>query len=69
MSTVSRFVLWLLQLLSLGTILWCSWLLLDTTVFALVAASVVLFTTLYAEHRELTHGVAQRPSEGETTSS
>jgi len=48
---ISRFVLWLLELLSLGTILWCSWLLLDREVFALVAASLVLLTCLYVEHR------------------
>ena len=48
---VSRFVLWLLELLSLITILWCSWLLLDREGFALVAASLVLVTCLYIEHR------------------
>jgi hypothetical protein len=63
MRKVSHIVLWLLQVLSLGTILWCSWLLLDTTVFALVASCVVLFATIYFEHRELTYGAASSPDQ------
>jgi hypothetical protein len=64
MYKVSRFILWLLQILSLGTILWCSWLLLDTTVFALVASVIVLFVSLYAEHQDIKYGSTEGPSEG-----
>lgn len=49
-----RLYLWaitLIQSACLVTILWCAWLLLDTPVFALVAASIVLATTLYIENR------------------
>jgi hypothetical protein len=49
-TRLSRAVLWIIQLASLCTILYCSWLLLDREVFALVAASIVLFASLYLEH-------------------
>ena len=44
-------ILWVVQCVCLAIILYCSWLLLDTPLFALVAASVVLATTIYEEHR------------------
>lgn len=49
-TRVSRLMLWVIQLASLVTILICSWLLLDKEVFALVAASITLFASLYLEH-------------------
>lgn len=49
-DTVTTYVLWFLELASLLTILYCSWQLLDREVFALVAASIVLFVCLYLEH-------------------
>jgi hypothetical protein len=49
-ETVTTWVLWFLELASLVVILYCSWQLLDREVFALVAASIVLFTCLYLEH-------------------
>ena len=55
MTKALGYVLWLIQLAALITILVCSWLVLDRTLFALVAACVVLATSLYVE-RETTHG-------------
>jgi hypothetical protein len=49
-TRLSRAVLWFIQLASLCTILYCSWLLLDRAVFALVAASITLVASLYLEH-------------------
>lgn len=49
MARLFVYAIWLIQLACLVTILWCSWLLLDREVFALVAASVVLAVTLYLE--------------------
>jgi|SoiMetStandDraft_5_1073268.scaffolds.fasta_scaffold20535_2 hypothetical protein len=49
-NKLSRAVLWFVQLASLLTILWCSWLLLDREGFALVAAIITLVTSLYLEH-------------------
>lgn len=51
MKAITHYVLWFLELASLIIILYCSWALLDTEVFALVAASITLFTSLYLEHR------------------
>ena len=42
--------LWGIQLSCLVIILICSWKLLDTEVFALVASSVTLVVSLYVEH-------------------
>jgi len=56
-TRLSRAVLWVIQLASLCTVLYCSWLLLDREVFALVASTITLFTSLYLEHT----------AEGETT--
>jgi hypothetical protein len=50
-DSISRFILWFVQLGSLVVILVCAWQLLNTEVFALVAASITLFTSLYAEHK------------------
>lgn len=50
MKRINAVALWLLELASLVVILVCSWLLLDREVFALVAATIVLFTSLYLEH-------------------
>lgn len=49
-DSISRFVLWFIQLASLVIILYCAWQLLDREVFALVAASITLVTSLYLEH-------------------
>jgi hypothetical protein len=49
-----RLYMWaisLIQAVCLVVILYCSWLLLDTPLFALVASSIVLATTLYIEQR------------------
>jgi len=50
---IRRNLLWFLQLASLGIILIVSWRLLDREVWALLAASITLFGSLYAEHRTL----------------
>jgi hypothetical protein len=47
---VPQYVLWALELLSLITILYTSWLLVDRPVFALICACVVLLMCLYVEH-------------------
>lgn len=44
-------LLWAVQSVCLVIILVCAWLLLDTPLFALVAASLVLATTIYEESR------------------
>jgi len=49
-DSISRFILWFIQLASLVVILYCSWQLLDRAVFALVAASITLVASLYLEH-------------------
>jgi hypothetical protein len=49
-ESVSRFILWVVQMGSLVVILYCSWLLLDRAVFALVAATITLVASLYLEH-------------------
>lgn len=49
-DTISRFILWFVQLASLLTILISAWRLLDRDVFALVAACVTLVASLYLEH-------------------
>jgi len=49
-TRLSRAVLWVIQLASLCTILVCSWLLLNREGFALVAACITLFASLYLEH-------------------
>lgn len=49
-DTISRFILWFVQLASLLTILISAWRLLDRDVFALVAACVTLMASLYLEH-------------------
>lgn len=41
----------LIQAVCLVIILYCSWLLLDTPLFALVASGIVLATTIYIENR------------------
>lgn len=49
-----RFYLWVISVVQaacLIVILYCSWLLLDTPLFALVAASLVLAMTLHIENR------------------
>jgi hypothetical protein len=51
--TVITYVLWLLQLASLLTILYCASLMLDRPGFALVCASIVLAASLYIEHSTL----------------
>ena len=51
MRDIFHYALWVIQLSSLIVILVCAWRLLNTEVFALVAASVTLFTSLYMEHR------------------
>jgi hypothetical protein len=51
---MNRLYVWAISLIQsacLVIILYCSWLLLDTPLFALVAASVVLATTVYIETR------------------
>jgi hypothetical protein len=50
---IRRNLLWVVQLVSLGIILVISWRLLDREVWALLAASITLFGSLYAEHRTL----------------
>lgn len=50
MRTLYGYVLWLIQALCLVTILYCSWLLLERPTFALVAACIVLATSVYIEH-------------------
>ena len=47
---VRRAVLWVIQLVSLVIILIVSWRLLDREVWALLAASITLFASLYVEH-------------------
>jgi len=59
-------VLWLIQLLSLATILWCSWVLLPRAGFAAVVASIVLAVTLYLEHQDL-HGNPRTSTESPET--
>jgi hypothetical protein len=51
MRAIYHYVLWVLELVSLIVILVCAWNLLDREVFALVAASVTLITSLYMEYR------------------
>ena len=53
----------LIQAVCLVVILYCSWLLLDTPVFALVAASLVLATTLYIEQRTVVIDAASNVTE------
>lgn len=53
MRTLHATIITIIQSLCLITILWTSWLLLDTPIFALVAASIVLAATLYLEHTYL----------------
>jgi hypothetical protein len=50
MVRLFAYVLWIIQIACLVIILYCSWQLLDREVFALVAASLTLLTTLYIEH-------------------
>lgn len=50
MTRLFLYVIWLIQIVCLITILVCTWLILDRQVFAIVAASVVLATTLYLEN-------------------
>lgn len=58
-----RYILWLIQILSLVIILWCSWLLLNREGFALVAASISLVISLYVEHiREGLNGGTTEPA-------
>jgi hypothetical protein len=52
-NAIPQYVLWVLELLSLITILYTSWLLVDRPVFALICAVVVLFACLYVEHTSL----------------
>jgi len=47
---IRRVILWLIQVVSLITILVVSWRLLDREVWALLAASITLFGSLYVEH-------------------
>jgi hypothetical protein len=54
--TVITYVLWVLQLLSLLTILYCTSLMLDRPGFALVCAGIVLAASLYIEHTTLESG-------------
>lgn len=49
-NVVPQYVLWALELMSLITILYTSWLLVDRPVFALICACVVLLCCLYVEH-------------------
>jgi hypothetical protein len=49
-NAIPQYVLWVLELLSLITILYTSWLLVDRPVFALICAVVVLLVCLYVEH-------------------
>lgn len=49
-NMVPQYVLWALELLSLITILYTSWVLVDRPVFALICACVVLLMCLYVEH-------------------
>jgi hypothetical protein len=49
-NAIPQYVLWVLELLSLITILYTSWVLVDRPVFALIAACVVLLCCLYVEH-------------------
>jgi hypothetical protein len=49
-ESISSYVLWFVQLASLVIILYCAWQLLEREVFALVAASITLVTSLYLEH-------------------
>lgn len=50
MTRLFLYLIWLIQLVCLATILVCSWLLLNRELFALVAACIVLLTTLYLEN-------------------
>jgi hypothetical protein len=52
-NAIPQYVLWVLELLSLATILYTSWLLVERPVFALICAVVVLLTCMYIEHRSL----------------
>jgi len=52
-NAIPQYVLWVLELLSLITILYTAWLLVDRPVFALICAVVVLFACLYVEHTSL----------------
>jgi len=49
MVKVFSSALWIIQIACLVIILICCWRLLDQVVFALVAASLTLLTTLYIE--------------------
>lgn len=49
MVKLFSYVLWIVQVVCLVIILVCCWQLLDRQVFALVAASLTLLTTLYIE--------------------
>lgn len=51
MTKAYSYLLWAIQIVSLVIILVVSWRLLDRELFALVAASIVLATTLYLEHQ------------------
>ena len=55
------YVLWLIQLVCIGVILSCAWLLLERQLFALVAAGVVLLVSLYLENTLPPEGVARCP--------
>lgn len=52
-NAIPQYVLWVLELLSLITILYTSWLLVERPVFALITACVVLLMCLYVEHTSL----------------
>lgn len=53
-SAISSYVLWAVQLGSLVVILISAWRLLDREGFALVAATITLFSSLYLEHTSMT---------------
>jgi len=57
-NVIPQYVLWVLEILSLITILYSSWLLVERPVFALICAVVVLLTCMYVEHRGLADGAA-----------